>query len=418
MFPKELEILILPGRRFQVAGLLDQGPLQIVELKEMGIEGTEGTDAKDQSKTLSSLSSETPSLPDVVSQWTVDNVCQWLQSVQFDDYIPKFKKSHIDGELLISLTDDDLKNLGVDDGFHRKKILLRRKSTQMRPDDRKEENKANEVSASYIKLAHQYRKGSGTKQDYKEAIRLYQMAAAQGDSDGEAWLAFCYLQSSAGEAGGLRNNEEAFRLSKMGVEKKIPLAYRNLGMCYCYGYGTSKNLEEGIKLLQKGVELGNSYAQSSLGSCFYSGIGVTKDFKEAAKLYQLAARTDPENTNALMSLGLCNENGLGVEQDYTQAVRYYKLAADQGLSYAQHTLGNCYYTGRGVLKDYKEAIRFYRLAVEQGNAGAVNSLGNCYYYGQGVTKNVREAARLYRIAATKGNTDAQSSLRDKKLENL
>jgi len=71
--------------------------------------------------------------------------------------------------------------------------------------------------SSVVQLAHKYRTGiDGIKQDYKEAARLYQVAAQQGDTDGESWLAFLYLN----KWGGLNNDTEAFRLSKLGVEKK------------------------------------------------------------------------------------------------------------------------------------------------------------------------------------------------------
>jgi len=215
--------------------------------------------------------------------------------------------------------------------------------------------------SDYVQLGHKYRKGDGVKQDHQEAFRFYQLAASQGDSEGEAWLAYVYLQ---GEGGVIKNDTEALRLSKLGVEKENPFAYRNLGYCYCYGRGTDKDTEEGIKFLQKGVELGNSYAQASLGCCYENGIGVKKNLKEAVHLYRLAA--EQGNAGAQKGLGYCYINGIGVEKNYKEAVRLYQLAADQGHAVAQNNLAHCYYSGTGVEQNFKEAVRLYTLAVNQG----------------------------------------------------
>jgi len=93
------------------------------------------------------------------------------------------------------------------------------------------------ISSSYVQLGHKYRQGiDGIELNYKEAARLYQLAAQQGDDEGEAWLAFFYLW----KWGGFNNPSEAFRLSQIGVQKKIPLAYQNLGLCYQDGRGVKK----------------------------------------------------------------------------------------------------------------------------------------------------------------------------------
>jgi len=79
------------------------------------------------------------------------------------------------------------------------------------------EIKVQSEAETYIKLAHQYRKGDNVKQNHPEALRLYQLAATRGDAEAEAWIAFCYIK---GEGGIMKNDKEAFRLSKLGVEKK------------------------------------------------------------------------------------------------------------------------------------------------------------------------------------------------------
>jgi len=140
--------------------------------------------------------------------------------------------------------------------------------------------------SDYIELGHRYRKGDGLKQDHQEALRLYQLAASYGDSDAEAWVAYCLLR---GEGGVIPNYKEGFRLSQLGVDKGNPFAYYNLGTCYRDGLGVKKDALKSVGFYRKGVELGNSYAQVGLGYCYRYGIGVEQDYKEALRLSRLAA---------------------------------------------------------------------------------------------------------------------------------
>src|SRR5579872_6351517 len=138
---------------------------------------------------------------------------------------------------------------------------------------------------SLVQLAHTFRQ----KQDYKEAARLYQLAAQEGDSNGEAeaWLSFLYLKDlkDLKELPGLSNDAEAFRISKIGVQKGHPLAFSILAYCYYVGRGTQRDVKEAIKLYKEGAERGCSNAQFRLAYCFKNGECVQQDFKEAFRLF-------------------------------------------------------------------------------------------------------------------------------------
>ncbi|XP_041460717.1 WD repeat, SAM and U-box domain-containing protein 1-like isoform X2 [Lytechinus variegatus] len=73
----------------------------------------------------SSLTETGPSLAhNVISDWTVDAVCEWLQSIELGQYCEVFKENHIDGQELQNLTTDVLsKDLNVKALGHRQKIL-------------------------------------------------------------------------------------------------------------------------------------------------------------------------------------------------------------------------------------------------------------------------------------------------------
>ena len=87
------------------------------------------------------------------------------------------------------------------------------------------------------------------QQDKTEAVRLYGLAAAQGNADGQC----------------------------------------NLGTCYEFGKGVRQDKVEGARLYGLAAAQGEAVAQWNLGLCYEFGKGVRQDRVEAARLYGLAA---------------------------------------------------------------------------------------------------------------------------------
>lgn len=56
-------------------------------------------------------------------KWKVGDVCEWLSQMEMGEYVSSFKKNKIDGTALLSLQDQDLKELGVMILGQRKKLL-------------------------------------------------------------------------------------------------------------------------------------------------------------------------------------------------------------------------------------------------------------------------------------------------------
>ena len=158
-----------------------------------------------------------------------------------------------------------------------------------------------------------YQNGVGVVKDYKEAVRLFSLAAQQGNSG----------------------------------------AQFNLGVCYQNGVGVVKDDKEAVRLYSLAAQQGHSDAQNNLGLCYRNGVGVDIDDKEAVRLFSLAAQQG--NSRAQFNLGLCYENGDEVVKDAKEAVRLFSLAAQQGNSDAQYNLGLCYRNGVGVDVDDKKA---------------------------------------------------------------
>jgi len=55
--------------------------------------------------------------------WSVEDVSEWLEREKFAHVKSKFKAENIDGAFLLSLTDEALKDLGIEKGLERSKIM-------------------------------------------------------------------------------------------------------------------------------------------------------------------------------------------------------------------------------------------------------------------------------------------------------
>ncbi|MBV1694137.1 MAG: SEL1-like repeat protein, partial [Hyphomicrobiales bacterium] len=247
------------------------------------------------------------------------------------------------------------------------------------------------------------------QRDDQTAVRLYRLAADQGDASAQAMLGFLHEQ---GRGGLPKNDREAARLYKLAADQGQPGAQFNLGVFNELGRGgLTKDDREAARLYKLAADQGNMDAQLALGMFYaYSRAGLSDD-REAARLFRLAS--DKGQIGAQSMLAFFYEQGRGgLAKNDIEAARLYKLAADKGQPGAQFNLGVFHAFGRGGLaKDDVEAVRLYRLAADQGNANAQLQLGASYQTGRGgLAKDEAEAARLYGLAANQGNAEAQLAL--------
>ena len=63
---------------------------------------------------------ETPELEKLALEYSCVHVANFLQSIGLNQYIPSFQS--IDGDILVAAKDEELKDLGVSNPFHRFKI--------------------------------------------------------------------------------------------------------------------------------------------------------------------------------------------------------------------------------------------------------------------------------------------------------
>ena len=138
--------------------------------------------------------------------------------------------------------------------------------------------------------------------DFREALRLYRLAASRGDPLAQNNLAAMYAD---GQGVG-RNQVEAARLYRLAADQGYATAMSNLGSLYVFGKGVPHDEKEAVRWWTRAVEAGEEDAQTNLAVMYAQGRGgVPRDLREAARLWRLAAaRGDTVARNNLRKMGL------------------------------------------------------------------------------------------------------------------
>lgn len=84
--------------------------------------------------------------PDSVKYWDEDRVCEYLRSVKCGDYEKLFRKNHINGENLLEMDKEVLKEMGIDKVGDRVRLFLGIK--KLRTQAYANQKKRNRVSVS------------------------------------------------------------------------------------------------------------------------------------------------------------------------------------------------------------------------------------------------------------------------------
>ena len=243
-----------------------------------------------------------------------------------------------------------------------------------------------------------YYNGLGTNIDYEEAAKWYTLAANQGDSDGQVALGTLYFYGQ----GVTQEYEKAFELFEQASKKDNNYyAQYWMGVCFEYGYGTSKSLQDAYAWYLLSATQGYSVAQDAVGRFFEEGIGVDKNYEEAVKWYKLAA--DQGNKYSQCALGYLYFTGNGVEQDYDEAFRLFTLSSEQGFMDATAFLSYFYCEGISVERDTEKGIELLRTAAsDPGMSHAQADLGYLYWSGHYVDKDENEALKWFKMAEENG----------------
>ena len=213
----------------------------------------------------------------------------------------------------------------------------------------------------------------------------------------------------ADEAYKAKDYAKALKYYQYAAENNDSQAQFSLGAMYDMGNGVTQNYAEAMKWYLKAANQGNASAQNNIGVMYEKGQGVKQDCSEANKWYLKAA--EQGYTPAQSNLGLNLYVGNGITQNYTEAFKWLLKAANSGGASAQYNVAGMYFFGQGVKQDYSEALKWYTKASDQGDTDALYFLGLMYAYGNGMkSKNIAEALNCFYKAAQKGDKAAIAKL--------
>ena len=182
-----------------------------------------------------------------------------------------------------------------------------------------------------------------------------------------------------GGIGVTQDYKEAMKWFELAADKGYAKAMCDIGLLYGLGDGVAQDYNEAMKWFELAANKGVADAMFNIAVLYAHGDGVALDYNEAMKWYKLAA--DKGDAEAMFNIGVLYEHGDGVAQDYNEAMKWYKLAADKGDVNAMSNIGILYVYGHGVTRDYKEAMKWFELAANKGVAEAKSALADLKSYG-------------------------------------
>ena len=130
-----------------------------------------------------------------------------------------------------------------------------------------------------------YAEGIGVKQNYKEALKWYRKAAAQGHAKSQFSLGLLYYRGN----GVNRDLKASANWYQKAAEQGDAEAQTNLARMYVKGEGVSKNSEKAARLALEAAQQGAAIAQAYLGEAFEKEPNdLLQDDTEAYYWYSLA----------------------------------------------------------------------------------------------------------------------------------
>jgi TPR repeat protein len=128
--------------------------------------------------------------------------------------------------------------------------------------------------------------GCGVAADEARGLALGRESAAAGSCFGQFVVGVCYDFGCGGVA---QDYAEAVRLYRLAAAQGDAVAQFNLGTMFSKGQGVAQDYAEAVRLYSLAAAQGDAGAQFNLGVMFSNGRGVAQDRAEAIRWYRLAA---------------------------------------------------------------------------------------------------------------------------------
>ena len=163
-------------------------------------------------------------------------------------------------------------------------------------------NEKESVQNQFYKALVYYNKG-----DYKNAFKLYQKAANQGDGNSQYNLGIMYDDGD----GVIQDDKKAVYWYKKAANQGYALAQVKIGIMYTNGRGVIQDDKQAFYWNRKAASQGNSLAQANVGFMYLLSRGVKQNYKLAEMWGLLAKYNGLSSVSSLLSF---TENKLSQSQ--------------------------------------------------------------------------------------------------------
>jgi TPR repeat protein len=275
------------------------------------------------------------------------------------------------------------------------------------------ESLALDRSSEYVSLAQERIRGNpqaGLEPDYAQALRYYELAAAQGNLHAIETLGLMHGKGLGTE----KNSTKSLELMRRAADAGSLTALSQIAYMLYNGEGVEVNKTLALEIYVQAASKGHMESIVNAGILYMSDEGIPPDYNKAL-LYLTAGMVD-DHYNALFNLGLMYSKGLGVEidcevakglfyrvilkseastlaakaykfyrdGDFLGAYLYYALAAFMGVESAQISAGLMWERGQVPLTckhgDENCAASYYMQALQQHSSDwAAEHLGDMEY---------------------------------------
>ena len=226
---------------------------------------------------------------------------------------------------------------------------------------------------SQVLMGYCYQLGNGVDIDKSVARHYFELAASQGDQQGQLLLGRMLLID-----GDLSLGRE-YLIKAFDQGSKIAAHYISQSYFSESSDPATKTYAEGVAWLKHAAEGGVADAMHQL-AWLLGEKDDSNSLAEALSWYRKAAEQGYEKS--ALNAGLAYAYGRGTEINYAKAREYYSIAAEAGLTNAIHNLGVLYCEGKGGDVDKEAAFNCFNAAAAQGSFLSSQSLSKMFAAGE------------------------------------
>ena len=254
------------------------------------------------------------------------------------------------------------------------------------------------------RLGSMYMSGKGVDIDYAVATRWYRLAAEAGLPAGQHALALTWWNGRYWTGQALvADQAEAVRLFELAAAQGHAESPLYLGLAHEFGHGTTIDYALAGEWYDRAIASGSTEAMVRRAAMAEAGQGGPPNPRQALALLESAAALGSVEANR--ELGRKYRHGEGVMQHPLRAMQYYGAAAEQGDAPAMSAMAEILLSGYGVTRDPAAAMDWYFRAYQAGDADAGFALALAHADGVGVPQDRRKVAG-YMLGAIRGGSNA------------